>query len=57
MTLFGERKYRVKCIKQVSPKQLVKFVQNLNNKKYAQVKTDEHLSSEFKVNERFRQGD
>jgi len=29
----------------------------LNNEKYAKVKIDKHLSSEFKVNKGFRQGD
>ena len=29
----------------------------LNNEKYAKVKTDKHLSCEFKVNKGLRQGD
>jgi len=38
-------------------KKLVKFCRTLNNEIHAKVKTDEHLSSEFKVNEGLRQAD
>ena len=38
-------------------KKKVNLCKILNDEKYAKVKTDKHLSSEFKVNKGLRQGD
>jgi len=50
MTLYGERKYDVKCINYISPK-IVKLCRILNSVIYTKLKIGKQLSSEFKGNQ------
>jgi hypothetical protein len=55
MTLYGERKYGVKCIKCPPPPQkIVTWRRILSNEIYAKLKIGKHLSCEFKVNKGLR---
>jgi hypothetical protein len=58
MTLYGERKYGVKCLNWASQnRKVVNLCRILNNEIYSKVKIGKHLLFKFKVNSGLRQKD